>query len=209
VLCEKALGLNSAEAKEMVQLAGEKNVFLMEAVWSRAFPLYEQLKAWIKEWKIGIVTILSHVSLHLKLSFSLQPMNVTANLCFRMTDNPDGPLMTQATGGGSVLDVLIYPIQLALLAMGGQRPLKVSKSKLHMAMDFLLYNDQITAKTVGLNKHGCDLGVSVILQFAGGENGTLRQATLTSDLRAFQDETATIGGSQGIIKVRKAPFTKK
>ena len=36
VLCEKPMGLNVKQTKEMVDLAREKNLFLMEAMWSRS-----------------------------------------------------------------------------------------------------------------------------------------------------------------------------
>ena len=35
VLCEKPFTMNAAEAKELIGLAREKNVFLMEAMWTR------------------------------------------------------------------------------------------------------------------------------------------------------------------------------
>jgi dihydrodiol dehydrogenase / D-xylose 1-dehydrogenase (NADP) len=39
VLCEKAFTVNAAQAKKLVEKAKEKNLFLMEAVWTRYFPL--------------------------------------------------------------------------------------------------------------------------------------------------------------------------
>lgn len=44
VLCEKPLGINLKETKEMLDLAKSKNLFLMEAIWSRFFPLYQELR---------------------------------------------------------------------------------------------------------------------------------------------------------------------
>ena len=41
VLCEKPLCMNVKETKELVDLARAKNVFLMEAVWSRCLPAYQ------------------------------------------------------------------------------------------------------------------------------------------------------------------------
>ena len=43
VLCEKPLGMNFKETEEMVNLAREKKLFFMEAVWSRTFPVYEEI----------------------------------------------------------------------------------------------------------------------------------------------------------------------
>ena len=40
ILCEKPLGMNVKETKEMLDLAKEKNLFFMEAIWSRVQPSY-------------------------------------------------------------------------------------------------------------------------------------------------------------------------
>ena len=43
VLCEKPLGMNVREAEEMIRVAKDKGVFLMEAVWSRFTPAYAKV----------------------------------------------------------------------------------------------------------------------------------------------------------------------
>ncbi|MDQ2658092.1 MAG: Gfo/Idh/MocA family oxidoreductase, partial [Bacteroidota bacterium] len=43
VLCEKAFALNLRQAREMVQLARNKKVFLMEAFWTRFIPQYKEV----------------------------------------------------------------------------------------------------------------------------------------------------------------------
>ncbi len=58
VLCEKALTMNSEEAKEIIALAREKNLFLMEAMWTRFFPLHVMIRALLKEKSIGDVNAL-------------------------------------------------------------------------------------------------------------------------------------------------------
>jgi len=57
VLCEKALGINLVEVTKMFELAKENKVFLMEAIWSRAFPAYKRMRQLIKEGAIGEVLI--------------------------------------------------------------------------------------------------------------------------------------------------------
>lgn len=44
VLCEKPLCVNLKQASELINLARDKKLFLMEAVWSRCFPAYEMVK---------------------------------------------------------------------------------------------------------------------------------------------------------------------
>jgi len=54
-----------------------------------------------------------------------------------------------------------------------------------------------------LKKHGCDLGVSAILEFDGSENVSKQTALITSDLRAYCDGIAVIGCTEGVVKVFK------
>ena len=49
VLCEKPLAMNEAEARQMIEGAKKSKVFLMEAIWSRFFPLYDHLREAVKQ----------------------------------------------------------------------------------------------------------------------------------------------------------------
>ena len=55
VLCEKAFTVNAAQAKILVETAKQKGLFLMEAVWTRFFPLSVQIREIIKNGGIGEV----------------------------------------------------------------------------------------------------------------------------------------------------------
>ncbi len=55
VLCEKALTVNAAQARKLVDKAREKGVFFMEAVWTRYFPLSVQVRGLIERGEIGNV----------------------------------------------------------------------------------------------------------------------------------------------------------
>ncbi|KAF1811044.1 NADP:D-xylose dehydrogenase [Eremomyces bilateralis CBS 781.70] len=55
VLCEKALTVNAAQARKLVEIARERKVFLMEAQWTRYFPLAVELRKMVSEGKIGTV----------------------------------------------------------------------------------------------------------------------------------------------------------
>lgn len=55
VLCEKALTVNAAQAKKLVAKAKEKNLFFMEAVWTRYFPLSIKVRELIASGEIGTV----------------------------------------------------------------------------------------------------------------------------------------------------------
>lgn len=53
VLCEKAFTTNAKEAKELIDLAREKKLFLMEAMWTRFFPIHVKIRELLKEKVIG------------------------------------------------------------------------------------------------------------------------------------------------------------
>ncbi len=55
VLCEKSLTVNAAQAKTLVQTAKEKQLFLMEAVWTRFFPLSIEIRKTIENGELGAV----------------------------------------------------------------------------------------------------------------------------------------------------------
>ncbi|KAL8702879.1 MAG: hypothetical protein Q9201_003942 [Fulgogasparrea decipioides] len=55
VLCEKAFTTNAAQAKRLIEVAQAKNLFLMEAVWTRFFPLSIQIRKFIEDGNLGAV----------------------------------------------------------------------------------------------------------------------------------------------------------
>jgi len=55
VLIEKAFTVNAQEARELVRIAREKKLFLMEAIWTRFLPSMKLLKEKISSFKIGDV----------------------------------------------------------------------------------------------------------------------------------------------------------
>ncbi|GAB6019432.1 hypothetical protein CHUAL_001013 [Chamberlinius hualienensis] len=102
VLCEKALCTNSKEVKNLVQLAREKKLFLMEAIWSRCFPAYRKIEELIENGSLGEV-------LQVNATFG-KPIEHVARV-------------TQAElGGGVMFDIGIYTIQLTTLAFGRKKP---------------------------------------------------------------------------------------
>lgn len=93
VLCEKPMCPTVEETEELIALARKKNLFLMEAVWSRCFPSYDMVKKVINEGAIGDVK-------HIQATFGLHI--------------PEVPRVAkEELGGGAVYDLGIYTIQLA------------------------------------------------------------------------------------------------
>ncbi|NUQ23336.1 MAG: Gfo/Idh/MocA family oxidoreductase [Saprospiraceae bacterium] len=99
VLCEKPLAMNAAEAESMVQTAQQRQVFLMEAMWTRFLPATLQMLKWIEEGRIGEV------------------ISVKADFGFRAPYDPQGRIYNKALGGGALLDIGIYPAFLSLLLL--------------------------------------------------------------------------------------------
>jgi predicted dehydrogenase len=100
VLCEKPFAINAAETREMIAVARERKLFLMEAVWSRFLPLLVKLRELLAEGAIGEVRMLY------------------ADFGFRASVNPESRLFNPALGGGALLDVGIYPVSLAHMILG-------------------------------------------------------------------------------------------
>jgi predicted dehydrogenase len=55
VLCEKAFTVTAAQAQKLVDTARAKNLFLMEAVWTRYFPLSVKIRELVSSGVIGPV----------------------------------------------------------------------------------------------------------------------------------------------------------
>lgn len=53
VLCEKPLCMNEKQAVKLINHAKSKNLFCMEAIWSRFFPAYVYLKNRIDNGDLG------------------------------------------------------------------------------------------------------------------------------------------------------------
>lgn len=100
VLCEKALTINATEAEEMVRIAREEKVFLMEAMIPRHVPLMKQVINWARSGRIGEVRL------------------VKASRCARGSFDPQGRHMNPELGGGSLLDVGVYVISFAYQVFG-------------------------------------------------------------------------------------------
>lgn len=55
VCCEKPLTVNAAQARILVDIARQRKLFLMEAVWTRFFPLSTEIRELVNGGRIGQV----------------------------------------------------------------------------------------------------------------------------------------------------------
>lgn len=97
--------MNVRETRELVDYARKRNLFLMEAIWSRFFPAYQRLSEEIEKGTIGDVV---QVRVEMGLQFPA-----------------DNWRRSKDVGGGTVLDMGTYTAQFATLCFKGLRPEKI------------------------------------------------------------------------------------
>jgi predicted dehydrogenase len=100
VLCEKPFALNALQAGEVLRVARAKKLLVMEAMWTRCFPVMARLRELLAQGAIGTVRLLA------------------ADFSFRASFSPESRLFNPALGGGALLDVGIYPVSLASMILG-------------------------------------------------------------------------------------------
>lgn len=100
VLCEKPLTTSSAQTRELFEIAQEKNLFFMEALWTRFMPSILYLEDLVAKKKYG----------------EIKKIDVTFG--FEADSNPEGRLLNKELGGGALLDIGIYPLFLVTLLLG-------------------------------------------------------------------------------------------
>lgn len=94
VICEKPMTQTASQAQEVITLAREKQLFLMEGMWSRFLPKSLRVRRWIQEGRIG--------ELHL----------MQANIGWKADKTYNKRLFYPELGGGSLYDIGIYPMEL-------------------------------------------------------------------------------------------------
>lgn len=110
VLCEKAFALNLRQAREMIDFAQSRQVFLMEALWTRFLPHFNKVLEWVALGQLG------------------ELRSIQANFGFKPFAPVPERLYNPALGGGSLLDIGIYTVFLATTLLG--RPDKVNATQL-------------------------------------------------------------------------------
>lgn len=100
VLCEKAFTVNARQARLLVEKAKEKGVFLMEAVWTRYFPLSIKVRELITQGKIGHV-----VKVHADLC-----INESTDDPEKLTFSDENRVVNMDLAGGALLDLGIYTL---------------------------------------------------------------------------------------------------
>lgn len=122
VLVEKPFACNSEDAARLVALAREKNLFIMEGMWTRFFPAVEKARQLIEEGTIGrVVSVLSD------FSFNAADSGKYPEKSFPDLESSDGdPIYHQRLGGGSLLWAGPYPLAAGVLPFGKQKPTRIA-----------------------------------------------------------------------------------
>jgi predicted dehydrogenase len=157
VLCEKPLALNAREVTGMIAASRRHDVFLMEAMWTRFLPLMEQTTNMIAAGKIG------------------QLKYIRADFGFLAPFQPASRLYDLRLGGGSLLDIGIYPLFLCLHLLGKPDDIRASG---HLAPT------------------GSDETCHALLTYNDG-----RSAVISSTLACQTSLTAEIAGTEGSIRI--------
>jgi predicted dehydrogenase len=110
VICEKAFALNSAQVTEMINEARQQKLFLMEALWPPFQPYYTKAHEIISSGVLGRIT-------NMHAWFSFKPPYDPVDRKFNLT-----------LGGGSLLDIGIYPVIDCLTFMGVPETIKALAS---------------------------------------------------------------------------------
>jgi len=152
---------SAKEAESCIKLARKKKLFLMEAVWTRYLPAMAQAREWVQNGEIGEVLLV-------KADFSIyKPLD------------PEHRLYDANRGGGSLLDLGMYPISLATMIMG---------------LPKTVHSQLIMGET------GVDEQVAMLFGYEGG-----KAAILSSGISANLPNNAIIKGTEGYIEVH-TPF---
>jgi predicted dehydrogenase len=101
VLCEKPFAVNAEQVREMVRVARERDLFLMEGMWARFPPGMVKVRELIAEGALGELR-------SLQADFGFKPKQ----------KDPEGRLFNPALAGGSLLDIGIYPVSLSSMLFG-------------------------------------------------------------------------------------------
>lgn len=134
VLCEKAFAINKNEAEEMIACAKENNTFLMEAFWTVFQPSFMKAMEILESGALGKIKV------------------IRSDFAFKALFDENRRLYNVNLGGGSLLDIGIYPVFAALTSLG-------KPDKIKTFADF--------------STTGSEESISMIFKYKGGEMANL------------------------------------
>ena len=157
VLIEKPIAVSAAEARTLAEAGRAAGVLVMEAMWSRYLPQASVIRRLLADGVLGDVRA------------------VLADHGQAITADPQHRLYRPELGGGALLDLGIYPVQLSSMVLGAP--------------------DRVVA-VGGMTATGVDAHSTLVLTHRGDA-----QSTLYSSILARTPTTAVIAGSEATIGI--------
>ena len=108
VLVEKPFAMNAAQAAEVVERAAQKNLVVLEAMWTRYLPHMIRIRQLLKDGALG----------ELRTLISDHSQNLPKDPTHRIND--------PALGGGALLDLGIYPVSFSFDVFGAPTAIHAS-----------------------------------------------------------------------------------
>ncbi len=164
VLCEKPLAISERQVTEIISASQKNNTFLLEGMWTRFLPSFQFLFSILTSGTIGEV------------------LNIHADMSFIAQKDKSNRFFNPELGGGSLLDVGIYPIYLSYFLLG--KPAQIFACG--------RINESNIDETCGITLK-CDNG---------------KYAMLESSIITQTEGSAWIYGSEGTIRIKK-PWTEQ
>ena len=100
VLVEKAFTMNAPQARTLVAIARDRNLFMMEAMWTRFLPHVVAIRQLVAQGALG------------------ELVGVSADHGQWFEKDSSSRLFDPALGGGALLDLGVYPVSFASMLLG-------------------------------------------------------------------------------------------
>jgi predicted dehydrogenase len=163
VLCEKAFAINSSEVKEMIECSRRNQTFLMEAFWTRFQPSFQKAMEIIRSGELGRLKMLR------------------SDFAFNSPKDPLKRLYNVDLGGGSLLDIGIYPVFASLITLGKPSQIKTIPE---------------------FSSTGIEETILMSFRYPGGE-----MASLVSSFASYSSVQTEFWCEQGYLRLNKRWFT--
>jgi predicted dehydrogenase len=163
VLCEKPITINTEQLEDLLKLSRETNTFLMEGMWTRFLPSVKKVLDLLQEDKIGKI------------------ISVRANMNYRAPHDKSNRFFNPDLGGGSLLDLGIYPVFLASLLLG--KPYSIKAAAI-------------------VSEEGIDQACSILMNYNNDQYAILESSLITQT-----ELVAEIAGEKGRIRIL-SPWTE-
>ena len=158
VLCEKPFTVNAKQMEELIELAASKGLFMMEAFWTRFLPAFGKIQELLAAGAIGDVK------------------TVHSTFCINPECDENHRLKNKALAGGALLDLGVYPINLAAITFG-EHPAHIDSS-------------------VTMGETGVDYSAFLRFEYSKG-----RRAILSFSFTEMSPSSAVIQGTKGYIQL--------